>query len=125
MEVVFDGGLKINSFSNVEIIQQDKVDSYTAILLRIKTNFTYQKDNLTYKNQKENLYNKGKGDITFYYLVQVVKGKVYDAALSEDYSNDHWINIKKNYPSETISAIKNKIKDIFNQYLEGELIACP
>jgi hypothetical protein len=47
-----------------------------------------------------------------------LEGKINDTALSEDNTNELWLDIKESVSAEIINSIKNKIKSVFNLHLQ-------
>lgn len=102
--------LKINSYSDVELVEQNNGKEFRLLLLSMNVN-------LTYKNDLDYVYNGKTEDVPFYYVVQIVEGTINDTALGEDNTNELWLDIKDSVPAEIINTIKNKIESVFNLYL--------
>ncbi len=117
MNSLYENSLEILNLSDVEIVQKEEGQSYTALLLCLRTQLKYKTSN-DYDDEDNN-----SKEISFYYLVQIVDGKVNDTALSEDNSNEFWLDIKNQLSEDEVLSLKNKLKGIFNDYLKGrELI---
>ncbi|WP_163578522.1 hypothetical protein [Gracilibacillus thailandensis] len=117
MNSLYENSLEILNLSDVEIVQKEEGKSYTALLLCLRTQLKYKTSN-DYDDEDNN-----SKEISFYYLVQIVDGKVNDTALSEDNSNEFWLDIKNQLSEDEVLSLKNKLKGIFNDYLKGrELI---
>lgn len=116
-----NGELEIKSCSDFEIIHQENGKSFIALLVSLKVKLKCNQilDWFTDFDDNENIK-----EIPFYCLVQIVDKEIRDTALSEDSTNEYWLDIKSRYSEHVISSLKSKIKDIFQQYLkESEFVA--
>lgn len=118
-----DENIEVLNISNVEIVQEEKEKSYQALFLRVKIIFKF-KDFSPLQESNIGFSGHGTEKVEFYYLVQIVDGRMNDTALSEDNFNELWNDIKNIYSSKAISSYKETIKATFHNYLkESELIA--
>src|SRR5690554_2065147 len=111
MKEFFLDNLKVQHFSDVEVVKKEKEKSYEALLLNLKAVLNYESDEFDFNDENEK-------EIDFYYLVQKVNNVIQDKALSVDHMNETWIELNNEFNEELISLLKSEVKRVFDDYLE-------